>query len=72
MKVPAQVDRALDARSEGLGFDYQCWSREEVLARFHIPHWLGPSSRNGYSVHRSKVGSIDAGCDRSPLPEDKR
>ena len=25
-------------------------------------HCLGPPSRNGYLVHRSKVGSIVAGC----------
>ena len=27
-----------------------------------IPYCLGPPSRNGYLVHRSKVGSIVAGC----------
>ena len=27
-----------------------------------IPHPLSPPSRNGYLVHRSKVGSIVAGC----------
>ena len=56
------VDRALDSRSEGLGFDSQCWSCVEVLGKLCIPHCLGPPSRNGYLVHRSKVGSIVAGC----------
>ena len=54
------VDRALDSRSEGLGFDSQCWPCAEVLAKLSIPH-LGPPSHNGYLVHRSKVGSIVAG-----------
>ena len=56
------VDRALDSRSEGLGFDSQCWPCVEVLGKLRIPHCLGPPSRNGYLVHRSKVGSIVAGC----------
>ena len=34
----------------------------EVLGKLRIPHCLGPPSRNGYLVHRSKVGSIVAGC----------
>ena len=56
------MDRALDSRSVGLGFDSQCWPWVEVLGKLCIPHCLGPSSRNGYLVHRSKVGSIVAGC----------
>ena len=56
------VDRALDSRSECLGFDSQCWPCLEVLGKLHIPHCLGPPSRNGYLVHRSQVGSIVAGC----------
>ena len=56
-----QVDRALDSRSEGLGFDFQCWPYVEVSGKLHIPHCLGPSSRNGYLVYRSKVGLIVAG-----------
>ena len=63
-----QVDRALDSRSEGLGFDPQCWLCVEVSGKLRIPHCLGPPSRNGYLVHRSKVGSIVAGCRRRPLP----
>ena len=50
------VDRALDARSGGLGFDSQCWPCVEVSGKLRIPHCLGPPSRNGYLVHRSKVG----------------
>ena len=56
------VDRALDSRSEGLGFDSQCWPCVEVLGKLRIRHCLVPPSRNGYLVHRSKVGSIVAGC----------
>ena len=55
------VDRALDSRSEGLGFDSQCWPCVEVSGTLCIPHCLCPPSRNGYLVHRSKVGSIVAG-----------
>ena len=55
------VDRALHSRSEGLGFDSQCWLCVEVSGKLHIPHCLGQPSRNWYLVHRSKVGSIVAG-----------
>ena len=54
------VDRALDSRSEGVRS--QCWLCIEVLGKLRIPHCLGPPSHNGYLVHRSKVGSIVAGC----------
>ena len=37
------------------------YSIEECRANC-IPHCLGPPSRNGYLVHRSKVGSIVASC----------
>ena len=56
------VDRALHSRSEGLGFDSQCWPCVANSGKLCIPHCLGPPSRNGYLVHRSKVGSIVAGC----------
>ena len=56
------VDRALDSRSEGLGFESQCWSCVEVSGKLRIPHCLGPPSRNGYLVHRSKLVAIVAGC----------
>ena len=56
------VDRVLDSRSEALGFDSQCWPCLEVSDKLCIPHCLGPPSRNRYLVHRSKVGSIVAGC----------
>ena len=56
------VDRALDSSSEGLGFDSKCWPCAEVLGKLRIPHCFGPPSRNRYLVHRSKVGSIVAGC----------
>ena len=56
-----KVDRALDSRSEGLGFDSHYWPCVEVVGKLHIPYCLGPPSRNGYLVDRSKVGSIVAG-----------
>ena len=65
--VHGQVDRALDSRSEGLGFDPQFWPCVEVSGKLRIPQCLGPPSRNGYLVHRSKVGSIVAGCIGSHL-----
>ena len=57
MGVCGQVDGALDSRSEGLGFDSQCWSCVEVLGKL----------RNGYVVHSSKVGLIVAAAVH-PLP----
>ena len=56
------VNRALDSRSEGLGFDSHCWPCIVVLGKLCIPHCFSPPSRNGNLVHRSKVGSIVAGC----------
>ena len=56
------VDRALGSRSEGLGFDSQCWPCVEVSGKLRIPHCFGSPSRNGYLVHRCKVGSIVADC----------
>ena len=35
-----QVPRALDSRSEGLGFDSQCWSCVEVSGKLRIPYCL--------------------------------
>ena len=61
MGACGQVVRALDSRSESLRFDSQCWSSVEVPGKLRIPHYLGPPSRNGYKVHRSKVRSIVAG-----------
>ena len=56
------VDRALDSRSVGLGFDSLSWFCVEVSGKLHIPYYLGLSNCNGCLVHRSKVGSIIAGC----------
>ena len=68
MEARGYVDRALDSRTEGLWFDAQCGSCVEVSGTLHIPHCLSPPSCNGYKVHRSKVGSIVAGCCRHSLP----
>ena len=38
------------------------WPCVELLGKLCIPHCLGPPSRNGYLVHRSKVGLRVAGC----------
>ena len=58
-----------------------CWTQDqkvwglipnaEVLGRLRIPHFLGPPSHNGYLVHRSKVGSIAAGCIGAHLASEK-
>ena len=39
-----QVDKALDSRSKGLGFDSHCWSCVEVSGKVLIPHCLCQSS----------------------------
>ena len=57
-----QVDRVMHSRSEGLGFDSQCWPCVEVSGKLCIPHYLSPPCCNGHFVHRSKVGLIVAGC----------
>ena len=46
----------------GLGFDSQHWSCVNMLGNLRIPRGLRPPSCNGYLVHKSKVGSIIAGC----------
>ena len=56
------MDRVLDSRSEGLVFNSQCRPCVEVSGNLRMPHCLGPPSCRGYLVHRSKVGSIGAGC----------
>ena len=49
----------------------QCWPCVEMPGKLQIPHCLGPPSHNGYLVHRSKVGSIVAGCTGSHLARGK-
>ena len=56
------VDKALDSRSEGLGFHSQCWPCVEVSGKVCIPHHIGLPSHNGYLVHRSNIESIVACC----------
>ena len=65
------VDMALDSRLEGLRFDSQCWPCVEVLGKLRISFCLGPPIRNGYLVHRPKVGSIVAGCIGAHLAKGK-
>ena len=43
-------------------FNSQCWPCVEVTGKLHISHCLGPTSCTRCLVHRSKVGSIVAGC----------
>ena len=57
--------------SEGLGFDSQCWALVKVAGKLHIPHCLSPPSRNGYLVHRFKVGSVVADCIGAHLAKGK-
>ena len=56
----------MSSRSEGLGCD--CWPCVEVSGKLCITHCLSPPSCKGYLVHRSKVGSIVAGCYTRLLP----
>ena len=57
MGACGQVDRVLDLRSEGLGFDSHCWSCVEVSGKLLIPYCLCPPSSNGYLVER-KTGKL--------------
>ena len=52
-----KVDRALDLRSEDLGFDSHCWSCVEVSGKLLIPYCLCPSRSNGYLVDQ-KIGKL--------------
>ena len=54
--------RALDSRSEGLGFDSQCWPCIQVSAKLRIQHCYNPPTVQSSLVYRSKVGSKVAGC----------
>ena len=65
------VDGVLDSRSEDLRFNSLCWPCVDVSGKLRIPHCLGPPSCNGYLVHRSKVGSIVAGCTGTHLARGK-
>ena len=51
------MDRVLDSRSEGLGFDSHCCSCVEVLGKLLIPYCLHPSNSDGYKVE-IKVGEL--------------
>ena len=54
------MDSALDKiRRSGVRFPVLAICAK-VSDKFHIPHFLGPPSHNGYLVHSSKVGSIVA------------
>ena len=57
-----QVDKVLNSRSQGLGFNSKCCICVEVSGKLRIPHCLVPPIHNGYLMHRSKVGSILAVC----------
>ena len=57
MGTSGRVDRVLDLRSEGLGFDFHCYSCVEMSGKRLIPYCLCPSSSNGYLVER-KVGKL--------------
>ena len=60
------IDKALDSRPEGLGFNSQPWSCIEASGKLHIPHCICLPSHNGCQVHRSKIGSIASGHHRCP------
>ena len=51
MRQYGLVDRVLDSRSAGLGFDSHCWSScVEVSGKLLIPYYLCPPSSDGYLV----------------------
>ena len=50
MGANGKVDRALDSKSKGLGFDSYCWSCVEVSGKLIILCCLCPFSNNGYLV----------------------
>ena len=52
-----QVDRALDLRSECLGFDSHCWSCVEVSGKLLIQYCLCQPSSNWYQVERT-IGKL--------------
>ena len=52
MGVCGGVDKALDLRSEGLGFDSHCWTYIEVPGKLLSPYCLCPPSSDGYLVER--------------------
>ena len=68
MGAHGRMDRNSALKSKGLGFDSHCRSCKEVLGKLVITHCLGLSSSFGYLVHRFKVRSIVAGCQRRSLP----
>ena len=51
--------------------DFQHWTCVEVSDKLCIPQCLRPPSHYGYLVHRSKVGSIVAGCIGATLPGER-
>ena len=68
------VDRVLD-QDQNFWFLIPTTGHIEVPGKFSPAQftqlstwtWQGPPSRNGYLVHRAKVGSTVAGCHRRPL-----
>ena len=46
------VDRVLDSRSEGLGFNSHCWLCVEVLGKLLISYCICPPSSDGYLAER--------------------
>ena len=62
--IPAsRLDRALNSRSTGLGFDFHGQSCVEMSGKLCILYCLGLPSHNGYLVQ-----TIVASCHRCPLP----
>ena len=66
------VDRALDSRSEGLGFDSHCWSCVEVSGKLFIPYCLWSPSSDGYLVERKIVNGISCRECAAFSPEEMR
>ena len=69
--VNDQVDGVLDSRSEGLGFYSQMLIMSRSVSQTFCSTLPQSTSRNGYLVHRSKVGSVAAGWTRCPSCQGK-
>ena len=65
------VDRALDSKIIRSGVQFPVLAMCRSVGQTSIPHCLSPPSCNGYLVHRSKVGSIVAGCNGAHLTRGK-
>ena len=62
MEVCGLVNRMLDSRSKGLGFDSHCWSCVEVSGEIFIPYCLCLASSGEYLVDGNCIWVSQATC----------